>query len=71
MYEDTEKFVNLDFEQRVRQRAYDLWEADGRLDGREQHYWFEALRLELAAREVASTQNAFGPRASTGTTDDH
>ncbi|MBU1336722.1 MAG: DUF2934 domain-containing protein [Alphaproteobacteria bacterium] len=51
MYEDTEKFVDLDFEQRVRQRAYDLWEKDGRQGGRETDYWFEALRMELDSRE--------------------
>jgi hypothetical protein len=51
MYEDTERFVDIDFEQRVRQRAYDLWEQAGRQDGREKDYWFEALRLELEARD--------------------
>jgi hypothetical protein len=57
MYEDTEKFVDIDFEQRVRRRAYDLWEEGGRQDGREQEHWFEALRLELEARDrsVAGT----------------
>ena len=57
MYEDPEKFVDLDFEQRVRRRAYDLWEAGGRQDGCEQEHWFEALRLELKARDrsVAAT----------------
>ena len=51
MYEDTEKFVDLDFEQRVRRRAYDLWEKDGRQEGRETDYWFAALRLELDTRD--------------------
>ncbi|SFV38630.1 Protein of unknown function [Devosia crocina] len=51
MYEDTEKFVDLDFQQRVRQRAYDLWEKDGRQQGRKTDYWFEALRLELDTRQ--------------------
>ena len=51
MYEDTERFVDLDFEQHVRRRAYDLWERDGRQEGRETDYWFAALRLELATRD--------------------
>ena len=51
MYLDTEKFVDLDFEQRVRRRAYDLWEEDGHQEGRETEYWFEALRLELETRQ--------------------
>ena len=51
MYEDTEKVVDLDFEQRVRRRAYDLWEKGGRQEGRETDYWFAALRLELDTRD--------------------
>lgn len=55
MYEDTEKFVDLDFEQKVRQAAYHLWEDDGRPLGDEKKYWFLALeqlvyqRAELRA----------------------
>jgi hypothetical protein len=55
VYEDTEKFVDIDFEQRVRRRAYDLWEKDGRQEGRETYYWFAALRLELATRDHPET----------------
>ena len=51
MYEDTDRFVDADFEQHVRQRAYHLWEQDGRPDGREKDYWFKALQEELAARD--------------------
>ena len=56
MYEDTEKFVDLDFEQRVCRRAYDLWENDGRQHGRETDYWFDALRLELATRDRSGAE---------------
>ena len=35
----------------VRRRAYELWEADGRPQGQDQHYWFRAL-AELAAPVV-------------------
>lgn len=51
MYHDTDKFVDLDFEQSVRQAAYHLWEKDGRPFGREKDYWFQALEERLAARE--------------------
>lgn len=50
MYQNTERFIDLDFEQIVRQAAYHLWEADGRPDGREKEYWFKALEQELASR---------------------
>jgi hypothetical protein len=50
MYEDTEKFVDMDFEQSVRKAAYHLWEDDGRPFGREKDYWFQALEKLLAER---------------------
>jgi hypothetical protein len=51
MYENTEKFVDIDFEQKVRQAAYHLWEADGRPFGKETDYWFAALQKLLAERD--------------------
>lgn len=33
-----------DREQRIRRRAYELWEAEGRPDGREQEHWAQAHR---------------------------
>lgn len=50
MYENTEKFIDLDFEQSVRQAAYHLWEDDGRPEGREKEYWFRAMEQLLAKR---------------------
>ena len=50
MYQDTERFVDLDFEQHVRQEAYGLWEADGRPLGRDKDYWFQALERCLRQR---------------------
>lgn len=50
MYENTEKFVDMDFEQRVRQTAYHLWEDDGRPNGRETDYWFRAMQQLLNER---------------------
>ena len=53
MYENTEKFVDMDFEQRVRQTAYHLWEDDGRPNGRETDYWFRAMQQLLNERDTA------------------
>lgn len=60
MYEDTEKFVDLDFEQHVRQRAYHLWEGDGRPEGRETDYWFSAMEQLLAERGGRPAENGLG-----------
>ena len=30
--------------QRIRERAHDLWEQAGKPDGREEHFWLEAER---------------------------
>ncbi|MBL8591993.1 MAG: hypothetical protein ABS35_21580 [Kaistia sp. SCN 65-12] len=54
MYQDTDKFVDLNFEQEVRQAAYLLWEKDGRPFGSEKQYWFKALEAQLAARDKAN-----------------
>lgn len=50
MYQNTDEFIDLDFEQKVRQSAYHLWEDDGRPEGREKDYWFKALEQEMTAR---------------------
>lgn len=52
MYEDTERFVDIDFEQRVRQTAYHLWEDDGRPFGEETKYWFMALERLLEEKST-------------------
>lgn len=61
MYQDTEKFVDLDFEQNVRRAAYHLWENDGRPDGREKEYWFKALEQQLALREKPEDSSGSDP----------
>ncbi len=43
---DTEKTT----EDRVRERAYDLWERDGRQHGRSDEYWRQA-RSEVEAED--------------------
>ena len=61
MYEDTEKFVDLDFEQQIRREAYHLWENDGRPEGREKDYWFKAMEQLLATRGLAQRQDGDQP----------
>lgn len=51
MYQNTENFVDKDFEQYVRRTAYHLWENDGRPTGRETEYWFKAIRVLMAERD--------------------
>ncbi len=35
-----------DVDQRIRERAYHLWQSEGCLDGRDQEYWERARELE-------------------------
>jgi hypothetical protein len=39
--------------EQIEQRAYSLWDADGRPEGRDQDYWFKAV-TEIAS-EAAKT----------------
>jgi hypothetical protein len=38
-------------EQRIRERAYEIWNATGRGDGRADEHWLSAERELLATRE--------------------
>ena len=49
-----------DRESRVRQRAYELWEAEGRPEGREREHWEEACRQIDATEQPASDVGAKG-----------
>jgi len=44
---DNDPFWDARFEQAVRETAYFLWEQDGRPEGREKDYWFQALERTL------------------------
>lgn len=37
----------VDLEQKIRERAYQIWEQEGRIHGRDEHHWHMA-KLELA-----------------------
>ena len=43
-----------DQEQRIRERAYHLWESEGRLEGRDMDYWERARELEAIASSPAA-----------------
>ncbi len=50
-----------DVEQNIRTRAYLLWEAEGRLNGRMEEYWYRA-----DVRIRAEAQSAYPPLQSIG-----
>lgn len=43
---------NGDLEEQIRQRAYELYEQEGRQDGRDQEYWLRA-EAEIRGRRSA------------------
>jgi Protein of unknown function (DUF2934) len=42
-------------EEKIRQRAYELWEQSGKTDGSEMDFWLQA------EREIAERDNATAP----------
>lgn len=47
----------------IRQRAYELWEAEGRPAGRESAHWEQAER-EVSEASAASSSTNGGPRVA-------
>jgi hypothetical protein len=45
--------MTIDLEQKIRERAYQIWEREGRAHGRHEEHW-HAARRELAATPDAS-----------------
>ena len=43
-------------EQAIRERAYALWEADGRPDGSDKEYWERARELVAMSQSVGAAQ---------------
>jgi hypothetical protein len=55
----TKSTTNAPNEDAVRQRAYLMWEADGRPDGLADHYWLKASEVPAAANKpTAKAKNA-------------
>jgi len=53
-------------EHRIRERAYEIWNADGRADGKADEHWLAAERELLASLSVYSPGPATKPRKSPG-----
>jgi len=53
--------VDPDYEHRVRERAYHLWEAEGKPHGRDVEFWERARAMEAA--EAAATVESPAPAA--------
>jgi len=47
----------MDREERIRQRAHEIWEREGRPEGREQQHWYQALE-EITVEEDGSLSAA-------------
>jgi hypothetical protein len=54
--------MRSDREERVRQRAYEIWQSEGHGHGRHEDHWHQAER-EIAAEEAAGSGKA--PRRTT------
>ena len=58
--------MNTAIEERIRTRAYEIWEAEGRPLGREVEHWLQAAQ-ELAAEQRRSAPRPRTPRAVAAT----
>ena len=47
-------------EDQIRQKAYELWEADGRPEGRDEDYWFRSAH---ALQHLEAAKPSKRPRA--------
>ncbi|MDR6670230.1 DUF2934 domain-containing protein [Rhizobium sp. 1399] len=56
-------------EDRIRQRAYEIWEREGRPDGEDMRHWLQAFQ-EIAASADADSQPAGKSRAKKTTSAD-
>ena len=55
--------MSTERDERIRVRAHELWEREGRPDGKEQDHWLEASR-QIEAEESGATNN--GKTAASG-----
>ena len=54
--------MNQQFEQRIRERAYDLWQKEGSPEGRDQEFW-ERARLILQGEAAPPMQTPLSQRS--------
>jgi hypothetical protein len=62
--------MNTAIEERIRTRAYELWEGEGRPEGREVDHWLQAaqeLAEEKGRSSVAGASRSRKPRSATAT----
>jgi hypothetical protein len=52
---------SADLERRIRERAYHLWDLEGRQEGRAEEYWNRAVE-----QIESDTRSAYPPSASRG-----
>jgi hypothetical protein len=55
--------MDENLELRIRERAYEIWENEGRPEGREDEHWQQARMEYSEAREEAPARNAGDPGA--------
>ena len=61
--------MNIDLEQKIRERAYQIWEREGRAHGRHEDHWHAAQRelanlaQEVSTITVPATKAATAPKA--------
>jgi hypothetical protein len=59
--DDSSTDAKLSTEQRIRAKAYMIWEKEGRPDGRAWAHWFKACELvEQEERDTEKTGNTSG-----------
>lgn len=55
--------MDQQLEQRIKERAYDLWQKEGSPGGRDQEFW-ERARLMVTAEGAAPMQTPLGARTT-------
>jgi Protein of unknown function (DUF2934) len=53
----------IDFEQKIRERAYQIWEQEGRVHGRAEQHWLKAQFELTAAEDMAPSAAAPAKKA--------
>jgi len=61
--------MNTAIEERIRTRAYELWEAEGRPEGREIEHWLQAVQeLHSEERDAVGVASSRPPRTRSAAT---
>jgi hypothetical protein len=60
--------MNMDLEQSIRERAYQIWEREGRVHGRDEAHW-HCAKLELAGADQGASPIALRRSKAGGAAD--